>query len=275
MEVDMKVQNQRFIVHFLSLLACMSVTAGAVNAGGLVEIDIDFDDDFDDSLNIDNPYWPLQPGNVFVYQASEDDECVVNIIEVTDMQKSFVEPYDNVIARVVQDTEWADDGCDGIPDGDALETTEDWYAQDDFGHIWYFGEETEDEDGSTEGSWEAGMDVADVGSIAEPGIIMLAFPATATEGSVIPAPGLFYAQEYYEDEAEDMGKVKRLKTNVTPEMENTLDDEYTGCLVTKEWTPLDPGAVEFKYYCPYVGLVLIEELQGGPTVRVELTDINP
>jgi len=70
--------------------------------------------------------------------------------------------------------------------------------------------------------------------------------------------------------------VKRLNTKVALEMENTLaDSEYTGCLKIKEWTPLSPGAVEFKYYCPYVGLVLIEELQGGPTVRVELTDINP
>jgi hypothetical protein len=87
-----------------------------------------------------------------------------------------------------------------------------------------------------------------------------------------PLRACFYEQEYYEDEAEDMGKVKRLHAKVTLEMENTLaDSEYTGCLKTKEWTPLEPGAVEHKYYCPYVGLVLIEELQGGPTVRVELT----
>ena len=73
-----------------------------------------------------------------------------------------------------------------------------------------------------------------------------------------------------------MGKVKRLNAKVTLEMENTLaDSKYTGCLKTKEWTPLGPGEVEFKYYCPNAGLVLIEELQGGPTVRVELTDINP
>jgi len=38
---------------------------------------------------------------------------------------------------------------------------------------------------------------------------------------------------------------------------------------------VEPGAVEHKYYCPYVGLVLINELSGGPTVRVELVGINP
>jgi len=275
----MKISNQAKMIRLVSTVALCCATAGVVKAGGLVEVDIDFDNDFGDSLNIDNPYWPLQAGNTFVYQAIEGDECVVNIIAVTDMTKSdFVAPYDQITARVIEDTAWADMNCDGIadPDTDALETTEDWYAQDDFGHIWYFGEDTITNEGSTEGSWEAGKDVADVGSIAEPGIIMLAFPDTATDGSVVPAPGLFYAQEYYEDEAEDMGKVKRLNAKVTLEMENTLaDSKYTGCLKIKEWTPLGPGAVEFKYYCPNAGLVLIEELQGGPTVRVELTDINP
>jgi len=273
----MKVLNQMFMIYFLSLAACMSVAAGAAKAGGLVDVDIDFATDFPDPLNINNPYWQLLPGNTFVYRSIEGDECIINDIVVTDDTKTFDQDslYKDVIARVVEDTAWADPDCTGDR-GAALETTKDWYAQDDFGHIWYFGEDTVTNDGSTEGSWEAGKDVADVGSIAEPGIIMLAFPDTATDGSVVPAPGLFYAQEYYDDEAEDMGKVKRLNANVTLVMENTLDDsKYTGCLKTKEWSPLEPGAVEFKYYCPYVGLVLIEELQGGPTVRVELTDINP
>jgi hypothetical protein len=277
MEVTMKIYNHTISVQLISLLALIGASAGPVNAGGLVEVDIDFDNDFTTPLNIDNPYWQLQPGNTFVYQAVEDDECIVNIVTVTEMIKNdFVAPYDQITARVVDDREWADTDCDGTGDGDPLEVTSDWYAQDDFGHIWYFGEDTVDEEGSTEGSWEAGKDVAGVGSIAEPGIIMLANPDVATEGSVLAAPGLFYEQEYYEDEAQDMGKVKRLNASVVLEMENNLaSSEYTGCLKTKEWTPLEPGAVEFKYYCPYVGLVLIRELQGGPTVAVELVDINP
>jgi len=273
----MKVLNQRFMVHFLSLAACMSVAAGAAKAGGVVDVDIDFATDFPDPLNINNPYWQLLPGNTFVYQAIEGDECVINEVVVTEMIKDdFDYPYDDIEARVVDDRSWADTDCDGIGEGEALETTEDWYAQDKYGHIWYFGEETMTNDGSTEGSWEAGKDVAEIGSNAEPGIIMLAHPDVSTDGSVLAAPGLSYQQEYYEGEAEDMGKVKRLNANVTLEMENTLAaSEYTGCLKTKEWSPVEPGAVDNKYYCPYVGLVLVEELQGGPTVRVELTGINP
>jgi len=170
----------------------------------------------------------------------------------------------------------ADTDCNGIGDGDPLEVTQDWYAQDDFGHIWYFGEETIDEEGSTEGSWEAGKDVDGVGSLAEPGIVMLAHPDVSTSDSVLADSGLFYEQEYYEEVAEDMGKVKRLNASIVLEMDNNLaTSEFTDCLQTKEWTALEPGSVEHKHYCAYTGLVLINELSGGPTVRVELVGINP
>ena len=49
--------------------------------------------------------------------------------------------------------------------------------------------------------------------------------------------------------------------------------EWEECLKTKEWTPLEHGSVEHKYYCIGAGLVLIEELQ-GKTKWVELIDID-
>jgi len=275
MEAAMNIIHCKGMLLIFPLVVLLGATAAAARAGGLVEVDIDFANDFTAPLNIDNPYWQLLPGNTFVYRAMENDECVVNVLVVTELTKSdFVAPYDRITARVVDDREWADTNCDGIGDGDPLEITRDWYAQDDFGHIWYFGEQTIDDEGSTEGSWESGRDVAGIGSIAEPGIIMLAYTAVS-EKSVLPAPGLFYSQEFYEGEAEDMGKVKQLHARVALEMDNNLADEYTDCLKTKEWSPLAPGAVEQKYYCPYTGLVLINELSGGPTVRVELVGINP
>ena len=48
-------------------------------------------------------------------------------------------------------------------DGELVEDTFDWYAQDAAGNVWYFGEDTTAYDGdetSTEGSWEAGVDGA-------------------------------------------------------------------------------------------------------------------
>jgi len=82
-----------------------------------------------------------------------------------------------------------------------------------------------------------------------------------------PKPGDSYQQEYYEGEAEDMGKVLRLNARVSVEY-----GDYDDCIVTKEWTPLDPGVIEHKYYAPGVGLVFIEELK-EKTVEVELIDI--
>jgi len=46
--------------------------------------------------------------------------------------------------------------------GELTEQTHDWYAQDEKGDVWYFGEDSKEcENGkvkSTEGSWEAGKD---------------------------------------------------------------------------------------------------------------------
>ena len=76
-----------------------------------------------------------------------------------------------------------------------VEVTEDWYAQDACGNVWYLGEETKEyENGkvvSTKGSWEAGVDGA------QPGVIM---PAS-------PRPGMRYRQEYYAGHAEDRAEI--------------------------------------------------------------------
>jgi len=163
-----------------------------------------------------------------------------------------------VTCVVVYDVEWVspDDGANWYK----TEETYDWYAWDNDGNVWYFGENTVeylyDENWdpagtSTEGSWEAGA------NDALPGIAMLADPV----------PGMCYQQEYLEDEAEDMGKILRLDVNVSIDL-----GDYEGCLKTKEWTQLDPGTVEHKYYAPGVGLVYIEELK-EKTVEVELVDI--
>jgi hypothetical protein len=78
---------------------------------------------------------------------------------------------------------------------------------------------------------------------------------------------LCYQQEYYKDEAEDRAKVLRLNTKVS-----IAYGDFKNCLKTKEWTPLEPGNIEQKYYAPGTGLVLIKELK-EKTVRIELIDI--
>jgi len=216
--------------------------------------------DFNNPTLITNQYWPLIPGSVFVYYAEGEDGCEVGRTTVLASTKDdFEGEYgeNNFEALQVADQEWLSEECDG--EYALIEETIDWYAQDDDGNVWYLGEDTtayddEDECPTDSGSWEAGSDIADVGSNAEAGIIMLAEPRK----------GLAYQQEYYEDEAEDMAQVKRTDASVDIEL-----GSYEGCIKTKEWTPLEHGQVEHKFYCPPDGLVLINELK-GKTLRVEL-----
>lgn len=236
---------------------------GVAYAGGLVDIPFDVNDFSSSSATIDNPYWPQPEGTIFTYRSESKDGCEVNDMEVTDQTPVIA----GVITREIFDQVWEDDDCDGV--GDYLtESTYDWYAQDEAGNVWYLGEDTEsycDRDSSspgevcsTAGSWVAGVDGA------EPGIVMLADPT----------PGAFYQQEFAED-AQDMAKVMRTNAKVELVFDNAIEtDEYTGCVETKEWSPLEPGAIEHKYYCPGVGLVLVDELKSG-RVRTELVETTP
>jgi hypothetical protein len=216
----------------------------------------DFQDAGGNPLPINNKYWPLEPGTTFVYEDEDGEEH--NTVEVTDETKEITLPSgDKIVCVVVRDLEWEDDGEeDGIWTEDELvERTDDWFAQDVHGNVWYFGEYSESREDAesrweTEGSWEAYQDGA------LPGILMLADPQN----------GDAYRQEFYEDEAEDMAKV--LKLNAKAEVPA---GDYSSCLKTKEWNPLESGN-EHKYYAPGVGLVLVEELKGG-IKRVELLEI--
>jgi hypothetical protein len=193
---------------------------------------------------IDNPYFPLTAGTTFTYEAETADGLERDVVSVTDDTKLIL----GVACTVVTDR--------STLDGVIEEDTVDWYAQDKEGDVWYFGEyTTQFENGvpvGHTGSWEAGVDGA------QPGIVM---PAD-------PQPGASYRQEFLEGVAEDMAKVLRLNARVSVPYGG-----FDGCLVTKEWSPLEPGAIEHKYYARGVGLVLVEELK-SKTVRVELVDVT-
>jgi len=237
----------------LSLIVVLSLPPTASAQGEVPEFDAN---NFDTPQ--DNVYLPMAIGDTYRYEAEEEDGLIINEITHTSNTKDVVVDGVTIECTVVCDIEWIDVEGLGLV---VLEETDDWVAWDNDGNVWYFGEDTteylyDDEWNPTgtshEGSWEAGVDGA------EPGILMLADPR----------PGLSYRQEYYEGEAEDMGRVLRLNVSVSVEF-----DDFEGCLKTMEWTGLDPGTVEHKYYAPGVGLVYIEELK-GVTVQVELVAIN-
>jgi hypothetical protein len=137
--------------------------------------------------------------------------------------------------------------------GEPVEITDDWYAQDECGNVWYFGEKTtEYENGepvSTAGSWEAGVDGA------EAGVIM---PADTR-------PGLQYRQEYYAGEAEDSATVLSID-----EQAEVPFGHFTRVLLTKDYTPLQPKILEYKLFARGVGPVLVLDVSGGSGGREEL-----
>jgi hypothetical protein len=193
---------------------------------------------------VDNPYFPLQLGTAFIYEGTSDGEAQRDEVTVTDQTKTIL----GVRCVVVRDTVTVE--------GEVVEDTLDWYAQDRDGNVWYLGEDSKSyENGevvSTEGSWEAGVDGA------QPGIIMPAEPRIGVE----------YRQEYYAGEAEDMASVLSIGDSVTVPY-GTFDK----VLVTKEWSPLEPEVVEHKSYAPGIGLIL-EESVSGEQERLELVEIR-
>jgi hypothetical protein len=187
------------------------------------------------TTEIDNRYWPMAPGSRWVYREvdGEGNEQRV-VVTVTPKTKTIV----GIEARVVHDVVTAD--------GELVEDTYDWYAQDAEGNVWYLGEDTKEyENGkvkTTEGSWEAGVDGA------QPGILL---PAQ-------PKPGLAYRQEYYEGEAEDLAEVLSIDEKASAPF-----GSFENVLMTKDYTPLDPEILEHKFYAPGVGPVLVVAVSGG------------
>jgi hypothetical protein len=226
----------------VALAGCTSEEGGApdVAATSLPSPSASLDPS-DFTTDITNPYWPMPVGSRWVYRETEGQEVQRVVVTVTDQTKTVAA---GVEARVVHDVVSAD--------GDVVEDTYDWYAQDNSGNIWYLGEDTaEYEDGEVvtrAGSWEAGVDGAEAG-ILIPGD---------------PQPGMSYQQEYLAGEAEDQATVLSVD-----EMVEAPTGRYTEALLTRETTPLQPEVAELKFYAPGIGPMLVLQISGG-TSREEL-----
>jgi hypothetical protein len=193
------------------------------------------------TTEITNPYMPLVPGTALTYKGRHE----MNVFSVTDRTREVM----GVTTIVVRDK--------AFEDGALVEDTEDWFAQDAAGNVWYFGEATAECDGnrivSHHGAWEAGVDGA------QPGIVMLANPDL----------GDHYRQEYLKGQAEDVAKVIRLDSTVT----NSLGT-YANVLITEDFTRLEPQLVEHKKYAPGVGLVEDQAVKGSSDLA-KLVKIDP
>jgi hypothetical protein len=167
---------------------------------------------------IGNPYWPMRPGSRWVYRE-------------TDSQGT----KQRVVVTVTHDTRRIANGVTArgvhvvvTEGGKPVEVTDDRYAQDRRGNIWYLDERTtEYEDGrptSTEGSFEAGVDGA------QAGVIMPAKP-----------------------KAEDRAQVLSTKEEVEVPFGHFRRGRV---LMTRDLNALEPTVLEYKFYARRIGPVL-------------------
>jgi len=188
------------------------------------------------SAHVTNPWFPLEPGTRWVYTGVKDGKHSRDVVIVLHGTKTI-------------------DGIPCVPVSDRLflqsrleERTTDWYSQDSRGNVWYFGENTAELDRhghvtSTEGTWRTGVDGA------KAGIFMPANPRVGQTGR----------QEFLKGHAEDHYKVVAIFGNKM--------------LLTQEWTPLEPGVLDHKFYVRGIGNVL-EQTERGGNERNELVSVT-
>jgi hypothetical protein len=187
------------------------------------------------TATVDNPWFPLQPGTRWVYRGVKDGTPSRDVVTVGDATKTI----QGAPCAVVTDMLYLK--------GKLEERTTDWYSQDSIGNVWYYGEDTAElyPDGrvkNTSGSWQSGV------KGAQAGIYMPANPRVGQTGR----------QEYFRGQAEDHFGVKSLATRV-----RTPAASSGRALLTEEWTPLEPGVLDHKYYVRGIGTVLEQTVKGG------------
>jgi hypothetical protein len=187
------------------------------------------------SARVDNPWYPLEPGTTFTYRGVKDRQPSRDVFTVTHQTTTV----DGAPCVVVKDRLYLS--------GHLGERTTEWFSQDKHGNVWYFGENTAtlDRKGriiSTSGTWRAGV------KGAKPGIFMFAHPTVGRSAQ----------QEFFKGEAEDHFQVLSLHATVHVPYRSSKQ-----AMLTKEWTPLEPGTIDHKLYLSGVGTVLEQAVKGG------------
>ena len=188
-----------------------------------------------------NPFVSVEAGHTYVLRAGEEEEETV-VVHVTDESREIL----GVLCRVVVDivVEVSDEG-DGV-EYEAVEATDDWFAQDTVGNVYYCGEISRNyEDGvlrDIDGSFEAGIEYAKAGTLVQ----------------AFPVAGEAHRQEFSPGEAEDIVQYVSLDAGPTDEGEDENPNFPCAgkCLQTFDFAPIDPESTEYKYYLPGTGFVL-------------------
>jgi hypothetical protein len=223
---------------------------------------VDFDSDFT-ALTNPNEYLPIAIGNVWEYEGG-DEKVTVEVMNKTKL-------IEGVTCIVVNDV--VED------DGQLIEDTDDWFAQALDGAVHYCGEIARDYewfDGDDpeeaelveiEGSFKAGRDGA------KSGILMMAMPTV----------GATYRMEWALGDAEDAAEVIAIDYGYgdDPELDQLVPQELAellcdgDCIVTRDFTPLEPDAEELKYYAPGIGMFLEVNVEDGEVLQLVSCNFHP
>jgi len=222
----------------------------------------DFETDFSD-LQHANPYFPLAVGNTWTFEGDGE----LNTLEVLDETK-LIDGVTNVVVR-----------DQVFQEGDLVEDTDDWFAQHVDGTVWYFGEEVKDYESfdgdvprlpelvSIDGSFKAGRD----GDKA--GIIFLASPAA----------GAVYLEEFSLGNAEDVTEILSASYGFgdDPVLDQLVPEELAellcndDCVVTRNFSLLEPGVEARKYYAPGIGFFLETVPDSGEVLQLIDCNLDP
>jgi hypothetical protein len=195
--------------------------------------------------NVTNPWYPLQPGTTYRYSGLDEGDPVTDIVVVTNRTHELA----GVRTRVVFDRLFKH--------GKVVERTNDYFAQDSCGNVWYFGEDTAELNAAgkvvnTDGTWHSG-----VGG-AEPGVFMQAHPQV----------GRKFRQEWLRGQAEDAFRLVETGTTIT-----VPAGQYHDAIRTEETSGLEPGVIDNKWYVKGVGDVR-ELTVKGPQERLVLVRVT-
>jgi hypothetical protein len=151
--------------------------------------------------------------------------------------------------------------------GKLVETTEDHYAQDTNGNVWYMGEDATnflyDANGNPtgmnhEGSWRGGVNGA------LPGFAM---PSNLTVGF-----------SYFQESAQADNSVDQAQTFAVGKTIAIPLGTFPNVLQVLETSAVEPDVREFKFYAPGVGLILDQDLLDpnleNPQFQLQLTSLS-
>ena len=198
-----------------------------------------------------NPYVSVAAGHTYVLRAGEEGEETV-VVHVTEDSREIL----GVLCRVVVDIVVEESIEDGEVEYEAVEVTDDWFAQTVSGDVVYCGEVARNfEDGvlrDLDGSFEAGIDFAKSGFLVHQ----------------TPVWGEAHRQEFSLGEAEDIVQYVGFDTAPSEEEGGNVENEDFSCgtdkcLQTFDFAPVDPESTEYKYYLPGIGFVLAVAMEDG------------